>query len=120
MWCQDTLYQGNNVGAVEDVELGGVLGEDLGESKLLDGASSIIWRVEGDVGRCRRWGVSRRRLDGEETLSCCRPSLRRTQAQVDLKKIVGFLGRGRPCGRVVHVSREMSGRGTSFESKTDG
>lgn len=52
MWCQDALDEGDNVGAVEDVELGGVLGEDLGESKLLDGASSIIWRVEGDMG----WG----------------------------------------------------------------
>lgn len=102
MWCQDTLYQRNNVGAVEDVKLGGVLGEDLGESKLLDCASSIIWRVEGDVGRCRGWDVGRWRLDGEETLSCCCPSLRRSEPQVNLEKIVGFRGRRGPCGRVFH------------------
>lgn len=105
MWCQDALDEGDNVGAVEDIELGGVLGEDLSESKLLDGASSIIWRVEGDVCRCRAWGVGRRGLDGEETLSRCCASLRWSKAQVDLEKIVGFLGRGRACGRVVHVFR---------------
>lgn len=105
MWCQNTLHQGNDMGAVEDVELCGVLGEDLGESELLDGTSSIVWGVEGDVGRCRGWGVSRRRLDSEETLSCCCASLRWSKAQVDLEKIMGLLGRGWPCGRVVHDLR---------------
>lgn len=119
MWCQDTLHQGNNVGAVEDVELGGILGEDLGESKLLDCASSIVWRVERDVGRRRGWGVSWRRLDGEEALSCCCSSLRWSQAQVDLEKIVGFLGRGGPCGRVVHGFRELSGREKSRKNKME-
>jgi hypothetical protein len=87
---------------VKDVELGGVLGEDLGESKLLDGAPSIIWGVEGDVGRCRGGGISWRRFDSEEALRYCRSSLRWAQAQVDLEKIVGFLSRRGPCGRVVH------------------
>lgn len=105
MWCQDALDEGDNIGAVEDVELSGILGEDLGEGKLLDGASSIIWRVEGDVCRCRAWGVGRRGLDGEETLSRCYASLRWSKAQVDLEEIVGFLGRGGPCGRVVHAFR---------------
>lgn len=119
MWCQDTLHQGNNVGAVEDVELGGILGEDLGESKLLHCASSIIWRVERDVGWRRGWGVGWRRLDGEEALSCCCPSLRWSKAQVDLEKIVGFLGLEGPCGRVVHGSRKLSGRETSRESRME-
>lgn len=108
MWCQDTLNEGHDVGTVEDIELGSVLGEDLRESKLLHGASPVVWGIQGDVGRRCRRSVGWRRLDSDESLSRCRTSLRRSQAQIDLKKIVGFLGRGGPHGRVVHDRCEDS------------
>lgn len=92
VWCQDTLHEGNDVGAVEDIELGGVLCKDLSKCKLLDGASSVVWGVQGDVRRCGGWGIGRRRLDGDEALGCCCTSLGGPQAQVDLEKTMGFLG----------------------------
>lgn len=71
------------------------------------------------MGRCRGRRLGRRRLDGEETLRCCCTSLGGSKAQIDLEKIVGFLGRGGPRGRVVHDTSEVFGRGTSRESNVD-
>lgn len=64
MGCEDALDQAENIGAVENVKLRGIFLKDLCEGKLFDCASSVIGRVEGDVGgrsggRVRGW-----RLDG--------------------------------------------------------
>lgn len=50
MWYHDAFDEGINVSAVKDIELSGILGVGLGESKLLDDGSSFIWRAEGGMG----------------------------------------------------------------------
>lgn len=59
---QDTLDKRYDTRAVEDVELRRVFLEDLREGELLDGASSVVGRVEGYV--CRGCVVLLRCLDG--------------------------------------------------------
>lgn len=68
MWSEDALDQAEDIGAMEDVELGGILLEDLGEGKFLDGASSVVWGAEGDVGGCCGRGICDGRLDGDEAV----------------------------------------------------
>jgi hypothetical protein len=52
--------------AVEDVKLRRIFLEHLGKGELLDGASSVIGRIERDMSRCSV--LLRRRFDCEESL----------------------------------------------------
>jgi hypothetical protein len=47
--CENSFHQRQDSCTLEKVELGRILLEDLGEGKLLYGASPIIGRVERDV-----------------------------------------------------------------------
>lgn len=88
MWGEDSFDQGHDVGAVEDVKLGGILFKDLCEGEPLSGPSSIAWGVEGDVGRGCRKGIGGGRFDGYETL-CGRGACGGwPEAKVDLEKAV--------------------------------
>lgn len=63
-----TLDKRHDIGAMEDVQLGGVLFEDLCECKFLDGTSSIAGGVQRDMRGRGRESIDRGTLDCDETL----------------------------------------------------
>lgn len=90
MGRQDTLYQGRYAGALEDVKLGGVFFEHLGEGELFCGALPVVGGIQYDMRR----RPSLLGLDGQKALGICRSSRWWAKAKVDLKQ-VGRLGRRR-------------------------
>lgn len=68
MGGEDAFDQAKNIGAMEDVELRGVLFKNLGEGKFLDCASSVVGGIEGDVSRRSHRRVCERRLDGYKAI----------------------------------------------------
>ncbi|KAG7151337.1 hypothetical protein HYQ46_012891 [Verticillium longisporum] len=51
---QDALDQRRDAGALEDIELGCIFFEDLGEGELLGGAFAVVGRVQDD--KAVKWG----------------------------------------------------------------
>lgn len=74
MWGENTLDQGHYVGAVEDVELSGIFLKDLCECEPFCCTSSIVGRIERDVGRRCQGSIWRGRFNGDETLGGRRAS----------------------------------------------
>lgn len=68
MGAEDALYQVKGIGAVKDVELGGILVEDMGEGELLNGTTSVVRGMEGDVSGSGRGGIGGGRLDCNEAV----------------------------------------------------
>lgn len=85
---EDALDEGDDVGAVEDIELGGIFIEDVGEGELLDGAAAFGGRAEVDVRRGRRGSTGGRGLDGDEALVGGGTSRRRSETEIDLEEAV--------------------------------
>lgn len=88
MGSQDTFDQRRDARGVEDIELGGILFENLGEGEFLGRTLAVIRRVEGNV--CRMGAVCWL-FNAQESVRGCSSSRGRPQSQVDLEEVRGRL-----------------------------
>lgn len=65
---ESALDQREDVGAMKDVQLGGILLENLSEDELLDGASVVVGRLHSDFCWCSGERILDWRLDGDEAV----------------------------------------------------
>lgn len=82
---EKALDEGHDVGAMKDIQLGGIFLKHLSEGELLNGTSSIVGGIQRDVSRRRRSSIVVRRLDGNETIGTWRTGSWWAQAKVDLE-----------------------------------